>query len=65
MKITPSLSPFQTRPRPSLVGDGVSIHKEKTEGCDRRELLLDQLERQARLNMLYVQGLKSACHQNF
>lgn len=55
------------RPRPALVGDGVAFSQEKTEGCDRRELLLDQLDRMARLNVLYVNGLREAarCQPNF
>lgn len=64
-----SISSFlqSPRPRPTLVGDGVAFSQEKTEGCDRRELLLDQLDRMARLNVLYVQGLREAarCQPSF
>lgn len=67
MKVTFPSFLQSPRPRPALVGDGVALSQERTEGCDRRELLLDQLDRMARLNVLYVQGLREAarCQPSF
>lgn len=46
-------------PRPVLAGDGVSLAKEQREGCDQKEVLMDDLERMARINVQDIEGLRN------